>query len=230
MTEMLHEMMEPLGLFVRGGFHPRPADAVPELADGTPVGTVLLIGNAGTAMWAAFSRERHPAARHPLDDWLRPGIEAAAAAAGAEAVFPNDGPPFVPVQEWAMRAEPVHRSPLGILIHPDFGLWHVYRAALLFAQRLRLSPRADRASPCDTCRERPCLSVCPADAFLPDRFDAKACTAHVESEAGRVCREKGCLARRACPVGRDYLYDRDQQEFHTTAMLRAVRQGYGLKS
>ena len=26
-----------------------------------------------------------------------------------------------------------HASPLGLLIHPDYGLWHGYRGALLFA-------------------------------------------------------------------------------------------------
>ena len=40
-----------------------------------------------------------------------------------------------------MRAEAVAPSPLGILIHPDYGLWHAYRGALAFAERLAL-PRA----------------------------------------------------------------------------------------
>lgn len=227
MLARLEELLSPLGLFVRGGFRPGDADDVPPLADGRRTRTVVLVGNAGAAMWRAFLAGAERRARSPLDSWLRPRIGDAAAAVGAQPLFPNDGPPFVAIQDWAMRAEPVHRSPVGIMIHPDYGLWHVYRAALLFAEAVELPPADDRPSPCDSCAKKPCLTVCPADAFRPDRFDAAACVAHVESAAGGNCRERGCLARRACPVGRDYVYPPDQQAFHTAAMLRAVRRGYG---
>jgi hypothetical protein len=227
MIDRLNTVLGDSGLFVRGGFYPTPDDAVPPLPDGSAAGTVVLVGNAGTAMWAAFAQTGDRSGRHPLDTWLRPRIQAAAASVGAHPVFPNSGPPFVPVQDWAARAEPVYRSPIGIMIHPEFGLWHVYRGAFLFADRIDLPPREDSASPCESCAKKPCLSVCPADAFLPDRFDAPACAAHVESAAGVNCRERGCLARRACPVGRDFLYERDQQAFHTAAMLGAVKRGYG---
>jgi hypothetical protein len=227
MIDRLNDLLADSGLFVRAGFHPKPEDGVPAMPDGESAATVVLIGNAGAAMWDAFVRSADRNVRHPLDTWLRPRIEAAASATGAHAVFPNGGPPFVPVLDWAVRAEPVYRSPIGIMIHPEFGLWHVYRAAFLFADRLDLPPREARPSPCDACVNKPCLSVCPADAFRPDRFDAPACAAHVESAEGTNCRTRGCLARRACPVGRDYLYGREQQEFHTAAMLAAVRRGYG---
>jgi hypothetical protein len=223
MLDRLDEMLSKAGLFVRGGFHPDPADGVPPLADGAPARTVLLAGNAGPAMWRAFAAEADRRARHPLDDWLRPRLEAAAAACGAEMLLPNAGPPYPPVLDWAVRAEPVYRSPIGTMIHPDFGLWHVYRAAFLFAARLDLPPRDDRPSPCDSCEAKPCLSVCPADAFRPDRFDARACVGHVESAGGTACRSGGCLARRACPAGRGYRYVPEQQAFHTAAMVRAAK-------
>lgn len=227
MLERLNEILRPSGLFVRGGFHPEPEDGVPPLPDGETAGTVVLIGNAGADLWQAFAKDADLTTRHPLDSWLRPRIEDAAAAVGAQAVFPNSGPPFVPLQDWAARAEPVYRSPIGIMIHPTWGLWHVYRGVFLFADRLDLPPRSDAPSPCDSCASKPCLKVCPADAFLPDRFVAPACVGHVESDAGSNCRDRGCLARRACPVGREYLYVPEQQKFHTAAMLRAVKAGYG---
>jgi hypothetical protein len=227
MIDRLNSLLEASGLFVRGGFYPDDGDGVPTLANGEAAGTVLLIGNAGAAMWQVFQSEGNLTARHPQDTWLRPKIENVAEAVGAQPVFPNDGPPFVPVQDWAMKAEPVYRSPIGILIHPEFGLWHVYRGALLFEDRIELPARENVPSSCDSCAKKPCLSVCPADAFLPGRFDAPACAAHVESAAGANCRERGCLARRACPVGKDYLYVREQQAFHTAAMLAAVKRGYG---
>lgn len=227
MIEVLDDLLAESGLFVRAGFYPDPADDVPALPGGEEAATVVLIGNAGGAMWDVFSAEAVTDARHPLDNWLRPRIENAANAVGAHPIFPNGGPPFVPIQDWAARAEPVYRSPIGIMIHPEFGLWHVYRAALLFADRIDLPARDDQPNPCDACEKKPCLTVCPADAFLPDRFDAPACASHVTSADGVNCRERGCLARRACPVGREYLYGRDQQKFHTAAMLAAVERGFG---
>ena len=57
-------------------------------------------------------------------------IEALAGELGAKAFFPSGGLPYWPFQQWARRAEPVHPSPVGILIHPRYGLWHSYRGAL----------------------------------------------------------------------------------------------------
>jgi hypothetical protein len=211
------------GLILRGGFHPDVGDDVPALPDGGAAATVVLVGNAGPAMWHEFERRgRQHDSRHPLDEWLRPTLLAAARRTGAHPVFPNDGPPFVPIQKWGERAEPIHRSPIGIMIHPEYGLWHVYRAALLFAGRIELPPRIDGPSPCDSCAKKPCLAVCPADAFLPDRFDAASCVTHVTSDAGRPCREGGCLARRACPVGRSHRYPPAAQAFHTAAFVRSA--------
>ncbi len=229
--DAIADAIAPAGLIVRGGFHAEPADGVAPLPDGRTVATVVLIGNAGAAMWDAFQvSDPDPGERNPLDSWLKPQIEDAAASAGAHPVFPNEGPPFVAIQEWARRAEPVHRSPIGLMIHPRFGLWHAYRAALCFAERLEVPPRDDVASPCETCEAQPCLQVCPADAFGPTSFDAKACLAHVEGASGGACRAGGCMARRACPVGREYLYPRPAQAFHTAAFIGAARRRFGAAS
>lgn len=229
MIEELNSLLRPAGLFYRGGFHPEVEDGIPTQTNGNPPGTVLLIGNAGTDMWPAFHGEADKSIRNPLDTWLRAKIDTVAESVGATAIMPNDGPPFVPVQDWAMRAEPVYRSPIGILIHPEYGLWHVYRAAFLFEEKLTLPPLPQRPNPCDDCEKKPCLTVCPADAFLPNSFKAEACADHVEGTGGTNCRSRGCLARRACPVGREYLYEPAQQAFHTVAMVRAVRLGFGGK-
>src|SRR5690242_6827493 len=154
------------GLFVRGALHPSPEDGVRALADGRPTATVVLVGNAGKPLWDAFRRDvPEISGKDPLDSWVDAHLERAAAAVGAEIVFATRRP-WPPIQRWAMKAGGVHRSPIGILIHPDFGLWHVYRGALLFAEKLVLPPEpAAATSPCDTCAKKPCLTACPADAF-----------------------------------------------------------------
>jgi ferredoxin len=207
------------GLLLRGGFHPEDGVDVPALADGRTPGTLLLVGNAGPAMWRVFSASAEAAdgQSHPMDRWSRRVIGALAQCFGARPIFPFEGPPYHPFQRWARRAEPVHVSPLGILIHPDYGLWHAYRGALAFAERLELPAADERPSPCDNCPDKPCLSACPVHAFTSADYDVAACAGHLDSPGGRDCLDRGCLARRACPVGRDYIYEPEQAAFHMDA-------------
>ena len=209
----------PLGFITRGGFHPAPADGVP----GNP-GSVVLIGNAGPAMWLAFTRDvPQPAGPDPLDSWTRQVLGEAAGRLGADAVFPFDGPPHWPFQRWAQKAEAVFPSPIGPLVHPAYGLWHAYRAAFLFAGRLALPPRPKGQSPCEGCAEKPCLSACPVAALSPGAYDVAGCVAHLDAPAGADCMNQGCRARRACPVGRDYPYAAAQAAFHMAHFRRANR-------
>lgn len=203
----LRAAVEPFGLRLNGGFHDEVGDR-----------TVAMIGHAGPLLWQRFSAER-PDGTDPLDRWTRTVLAPVAERFGATLVLPNDGPPYRPFQRWAQRAEPVHPSPLGLLIHAEFGLWHALRAALVFPDRREVPPRAEAPSPCDTCADRPCLTACPVGAFDGTAYAADRCASHVRTEAGRDCREHGCLARHACPVGTGWAWADAQQAFHMAAFL-----------
>ncbi len=212
-----------VGLDGRGGFYPDGEDGVPPLGDGRTVGTLILLGNAGPGMWSAF--EASPEAStsdSPLDRWSRRVVGALAERLGAEPLYPFGGPPWWPFQRWARRAEPVHPSPIGPLIHPQFGLWHAYRGALAFGEAIDLPAREHAPSPCESCADRPCLHTCPVSALTAGAYDVPACVAHVDSPAGQDCL-RGCLARRACPVGRDYQYPPRQALLHMRAFVGANR-------
>ncbi len=212
------------GLILRGGFRPRADHGVPPLADGRPIRTLVMVGNAGPEMWRAFAASpEYDSAPDPLNRWSERVIGELAAELGAQALFPFGGPPYLPFVAWAKRAEAVAESPLGILIHPDYGLWHAYRGALAFAEAVDLAPRDRRPRPCDTCAERPCLSACPVGAFAETGYDVAACTGHISAPAGIDCMERACGARRACPVGRDYTYEPAQARFHMNHFLAARR-------
>lgn len=217
----LRRAVEPFGLALRGGFHPEPADGVPAMHDERPCTSLVLLGNVGPSMWPAFSasREKNDGRPHALDRWTRRIVDGIAAKAGAEALYPFTGPPWLPFQRWAQRAEPVAPSAIGILIHPDHGLWHGYRGALAFAAKLVLPAMRPRTRPCDSCAERPCLSACPVGAFRPGGYDVGACRGHVASSSGIACREGGCRARLACPIGREGAYPPAQMSFHMAAFL-----------
>ncbi len=196
LNRIRHESFTPFGWFA-------PAD----------LGTtkfVILIGNAGPAMFRRFWRD----GAGVMDEWTRRIIDLLAQDLGAKAAYPFDKP-YLPFQQWARLAGGVHQSPLGLNIHNTYGLWHAYRAALLFPVAFDLPRQNAGAHPCETCAEKPCLAACPVAAFDGHEYDVDACAQHLH--AANNCMEGGCLARRACPVGAAYRYEKPQIQFHMKA-------------
>lgn len=198
-----------------GWFAPRPDDRVPHDAR-----FVILIGNAGPQMFRRFARERDPS-RDAMDDWTRDTVSVLAQGLDARAVYPFDMDPPWPFLSWARRGGAGHVSPLGLNIHPSYGLWHAYRAALLFPVEFDIPAQHPGPHPCESCAAKPCLTSCPVGAFDGRSYDVPACAAHIASPAGAGCMRGGCLARHACPVGQDYAYAPEQAQFHMRAFLEA---------
>ncbi len=220
---VLEKRLAPCGILLRGAFHFNDREG-PQLNDGNFVRTLVLLGNIGGSLWEPFARwrEEQPdkGGDHSLDLWSRKTIQPIADELGAAAYFPSDKP-WWPFQQWAMRAEGLRASPLGLLIHPEYGLWHGYRGALGFADVLQidLSPASD--CPCDTCLTKPCLNACPANSISESRFDVVSCRSFLASEQGQAgCMVSGCEARNACPVGADYRLPVEQLAFHMAALSR----------
>ncbi len=211
--------VEEAGFVFLGGIHCKGDEpvATPE-AKGVEQ-TLVLIGNAGPAMWQNFNQTGCPNTRS-LDSWTRDTITALAEFLGAGALFPFDEPP-PPFLRWAQISGSSFTSPLGLSIHPVYGLWHGYRAALLFDNLVELPAVATVTSPCETCSDKPCLSACPVQAMTPKGYDVPACIDHIKTTDQPDCYELGCRARRACPIGQDYLYTPGQAKFHMSAFVKA---------
>jgi hypothetical protein len=211
--------IEAWGLSYRGAFHP----AAEDLPDDGNFGTLVLAGFAGNSDWRHFkdSAEACDGAPDSLDRWSLRVIGTLGRDLGATAMFPFIGPPWLPFLRWARKAEPLHPSPLGMLIHPDWGLWHAWRGALAFRARLELPAPDRRPSPCDRCSDKPCLTACPVAAFQQNHYDVAACVAHIETPRGADCMNEGCRARRACPIGAEHRYNPDQANFHMRAFRSA---------
>lgn len=209
------------GLECRGGFHPSAEDSIPALPDGARPATLVLLGFVGDRQWDVFlgAPEAQDGLPDPLDRWSRRVIDALGERHRGVGVYPSEGPPWWPFQQWAMRAEHIHASPLGVLIHPEFGLWHAYRGALAFRERLELPPLEPRPSPCEGCADKPCLQGCPVGAFTGGGYAVAACASHVRSAAGTECLDRGCEARRRCPVGAAYAYRPHHAAFHMRAFI-----------
>ena len=224
--------LERVGLLARGGFDLEPGELT-QVGLGSSFRSLIMVGNAGTGLWAALKLVlTYDQAPEPLNRWTQQVLAPIAKQFSAEVVFPFGGPPYLPFQRWAQRAEPVYASPIGPLVHPEFGLWHAYRGALLFEDQVVFPQSVTRgatgggatgggASPCEACDDQPCLSTCPVGAFSPGHYDVAACAEHVASPAGIDCLTNGCQARGACPVGRGYRYDPMQARFHMEAFIIA---------
>lgn len=216
--------LDPSGILTRGRVDFAAGEG-PILASGSYAASVVLLGNVGGSIWPAFSRWKQTYdGPDPLDTWSKEVICPLAQTLGGTAYFPSD-PPWQPFQQWAMRAEGLKPSPLGILIHPEYGLWHGYRGAIGFAEQIGWDDMSEAVTDgrhaCDDCRTKPCLTTCPASAIRPDPadFTVSACRSHLVTEEGQSrCMISGCLARNACPIGAAYRYPPDQLKFHMQAL------------
>ena len=212
--ETIDDALTPYGLVTRGGFNGPDLDAE----------SLVLVGSAGSEFWTAFrsSPEIKDGEEHALDRWSARIGNGVAARMSATSVFPFGEAPFHPFLEWAQRAEPVQSSAMGIFIHPEYGLWHAYRFALLLPLPLTgLRPRTTTKSACVSCVARPCLSSCPVGAFSTDGYDVEACCRYLATEPDARCHTSGCIARQSCPEGSAYRYEQEHAAFHMKAFVRS---------
>lgn len=189
---------------------------------------LILTGSAGDTFWPALQQfGMHTA--DPVDHYSR-------TIAGRFAREYLDDPPLcwlypledvlLPLQQLGYAAGWCHPSPLGLDIHPEYGPWFAYRTAFLTTAPVEALPTPVRPSPCDTCRDRPCIAACPAGAVRGvGRFAVGACGAFrlaVESP----CAER-CLSRLACPVGAAQRYPEEQLRYHYRDSLQTLRRFAG---
>lgn len=183
----------------------------------------LLIGNAGTSMWGKFSQspEYCDGESDPMNRWTRRMLDEISCTVSCQVYYPFDEP-YWPFQRLAQAAAGVRPSPLGILIHPEYGLWHAFRGLMVFEDDGEIASqikditgfRDEMIHPCDTCLDKPCLSACPVKAFTGEQLLVDECFSHLDSGNGPKCMDTSCQARRACPVGKEYTYDVEQLQFH----------------
>ncbi|MCP3969853.1 MAG: ferredoxin [Rhodobacteraceae bacterium] len=197
-------------LEIVGLVHPGGDDHLPK---GTR--TLVLLGPLEPGFWAHFrsSPEIADTTPDPLDRWSGRVISALAEETGGIALFPFGGPPHQPFIAWALRSGRAWQSPAGLLVHDHAGLLVSYRGALALPYDLDGHGGANR--PCDSCAAKPCLTACPTDALNRDiGYDTAACHGHLDRTAGADCLSRGCAARRACSVSREYGRLEQQSAFH----------------
>ena len=224
----LESALAAYGLRLRGSWVPSAEDVLPVLPGAARAAVVWMVGQVGSECWSAFSASPFfgDGLPDPMDRWAKSIGNALAHTLGGLALYPSDGPPYYPFQQWAARAEPLRSSPLMLQIHPQYGLWHACRFALVLpvlasqdAAALAQTAATANSDVCLQCDGQPCLSACPVEAFSTSGYAVDRCVRHLHGAAGDSCMPSGCLARLACPVGPQYRYAAPHAAFHMAAFL-----------
>jgi epoxyqueuosine reductase QueG len=186
--------------------------------------SILVVGSGGRELWQAMLADLrdHPDRlaneAHPLDAFVERQVRK------ADAALPGGVP-----RRWffAAATAEVHldfralahlaglgrRSRLGLLLHPEYGVWLGLRAACFLA-----SPQAAGAAatgpvagdPCAGCAA-PCIPACPGEAFVEGHWNVDRCSAF--HAAAPTC-SASCAARSACIVAPEHRYDADAYRYH----------------
>lgn len=210
------------------------AESMPEFEALEHYSHLLLIGSAGTDLWANLPRKYLDDGDDPVDSYsidcvqtclnghlsqsqwsmLYPELSANDAAAGFS----------VPLQKLGKLAGWHHPSPLGIGINGTHGLWFAYRVVVVIDANVpgAVEGNISSGSPCLSCEAKPCLSHCPAEALKADQPpDLNVCVTHRLAEDSSCA--STCLARLACPVGLRFQYSEPQMAYFYDRSLASVR-------
>ena len=199
--------------------------------------SIVVIGNGGGGLWTALKAHasRNPGwwnRENPLDDFTREVVERdmvaplRALSMRCVAVYPfmNSGPTlnFIELGKVAGIAGP---SILGVTVHPVYGPWIAFRAALLLDEALDSPGDGAGFDPCPRCTARTCIPACPANAVSADSgWDIPKCLTHrVEVESDCAPR---CHARANCVIGPEHRYPDEELAYHQKRALRSMRPYY----
>jgi methylmalonic aciduria homocystinuria type C protein len=171
---------------------------------------VVLLGNT-RALWPHFVGALRDAPErceqdHPFDRWVQDRVETLVAALPWHGVvrFAHEAPPrAIAIQQLAARSGLAHLGPAGLSVHPVYGPWISWRAAIVFGA---VGPEDDSEAP-DTCTgcDAPCVPKLQA-----------AMSASVDPNVDSLGADwRPWLAvRDACPIGRDARFPETQIRYH----------------
>jgi ferredoxin len=187
--------------------------------------TAIVFANGGRDLWTHFLEDlrANPShlteTAHPLDDFIGRWIQS---------VDPNpdstrrwiqcaeEADVFIDFRPLAVSAGLGTSSLLGLIIHPEYGLWVSMRAVLLSTEILEATTTKTKPSPCVQCVDRPCISACPANAVTLSGWSVQQCaTFHGEST---LCANQ-CHSRQACPVGVSHRHSDLQHTYHSNRQI-----------
>lgn len=193
-------------------------------------GTIVVLGSGGPTHWNELDEPRDPErlASDTDRELAALTVELTERGRACSVVYPNDARPLSFVALGEMAGLGTVSPVVGLLVHPEYGLWVRLRAAILIAGETfgHDLPKPVSASfqPCAECT-RPCVEACPANAYCAiEGADMARCAEH---------RHRGgcahhCDARHACPIGGPHCFHHDEERMRHARSLGPMRRFYGL--
>lgn len=181
--------------------------------------SILVLGSGGGALWDALLAELRADPRrlaeeaHPLDAFVERRVRQADAELGERPrrwfFAAASAELHLDFRVLASLAGLGRRSRLGLLLHPEYGVWLGLRAACFLTEPL--APTGPLSGdPCEAC-PAPCIPACPGEAFPGGHWHVDPCSAfHAASPA---C-TSSCAARSACVASPHARYDADEYLYH----------------
>ena len=143
----------------------------------TPSERLVLLGMGGSGLWEWMNAQGLPD-RDPFDETSRRAVvevsERFWGDCSPKILYPGEA--LIPLQQLGRFAGWSVPSPLGLDISPVYGPWFAFRAAFLTRSALPLTDISPPTSPCDTCRDTPCIQACPVGAVKREEaLDRERC-------------------------------------------------------
>ncbi|PWK46352.1 hypothetical protein C8D97_11335 [Pleionea mediterranea] len=196
---------------------------------------VILIASAGKTLWRAihdhsneYEKDSLASSDHPVDEFSQQQfnqyMSKHATDADYKIIYPKHQPPFfhLNLQSFGELAGWHHSSPFKVGINSDAGSWFAYRLLVLANSSFEPSTPVHTTSPCKTCIEKPCVSICPAKALTKQGdYDWQSCFAY-RKQTDSLCRDR-CLARMACPIAKQHQYSEQQIQYHYNLSRKHLR-------
>ncbi|MBL8420522.1 MAG: hypothetical protein JNK92_07775 [Dechloromonas sp.] len=186
-----------------------PVEITATLGTTAGFGQLILLSHGGKRLWECV-QATGGAGGDPIDDYcarvVADWFSAELPGHRYRIVYPGSAP--VPLQQLGTLAGWHHPTPFMVGIDPEWGSWYAYRAVVLADTDFCPFRAVDRSSPCNGCQARPCITACPAAAMDGASFALEECIAYRKRDDSK-CKHT-CLARIACPVGREHRYEDEQ--------------------
>ena len=198
---------------------------------------LILIGHGGKQLWQSLKiwQELNPSTRaseDPIDHFSKFHVEKyfndRLGTDDLETIFPlsqsvlNPQQPFLNLQEFGQLVGWHHPSPFGVGINKQWGSWFAYRAVVLVKSNYQSTKATGSISPCQTCDKKPCIKTCPAKALDNESLNINACLSYRKQKDSN-CKDR-CIARMACPVGKEHQYDSEQIRYHYSKSLKTIKE------
>ena len=185
---------------------------------------LIVFAHAGKKMWQALQDSPFQAVTNPIDSFSKHTVQQYLKHEHPEVeyqvVYPDEQQ-IIPLQKLGFLAGWHHESPFRIGINQTYGSWFAYRVVVLANTNLTPTQTITAPSPCENCTDKPCITVCPAEALTTGNLSLQTCLNYRLKEHSKC--QTTCLSRIRCSIANEHRYSHEQIQYHYTVSMETIR-------